>query len=762
MSKLVIPGVIAQSGNGGGGGDVPDNVYTQDNLVAGKDISITLVPQPVIDEYTTRLCHFDDSVADAISGAEAWPDTSISYGTGKFDKGRYASASGNGIYMIPSVSYNSDITVDLWVAPLNHNGDVVDEIFFQSGSSIPSAVSSIVKLYNPSGSNHKIEIGKTWSGTGSAETIQWTDTSIMWGNFFHIVFEKDVTNGKVYFFANGKKIYEHAHTASIGDKGWYAQTTGLIGAAIDEARISNIIRWTTDFEPFSVPYAASAGDPIYQINNTQQAPDLSAYLQNTATGTNALTITDNNVSTTANDSIIISPSKSNTTSGNYSTVLGNNAGGGNEKNITALGYSAQVSASFGTAVGSDSRASGNTSASQPGAGTALGYFATATGGLSCGSMTNSSWGIAIGRGYNPQARVSATSQKSIAIGVINTSSEVCSATAQEAIQLGNGTNSTANSFQVFNYQMLDGTTGKIPVERLPSGNNIEVTDTIPTPSSSNVGQVKLYSGTTTSNFTNGYLYQCKLESTLEETVTFDSDKISAPAEMFWFIVKFVLPETYSSVTNGNITYTESANLVTFTFKDADNTVLGQFPGDVGELSAAGFTFNNLTDGDVINFTCFSGMVESYEWEPLIVQESSEIKIYNAPSWSQNTTLFPNCRLSLPNIDDLTEPGIFRVKYTENDENGSFNLDYLCNVSQFVTNGTIVGIFQSLQVIYPSVGNDSGINATLYRTKLSGGTWSNWKSSLVTSVSSNSIYSEYVSAKLFYDTCGNIEALINAL
>ena len=440
-------------------------------------------------------------------------------------------------------------------------------------------------------------------------------------------------------------------------------------------------------------------------SGTAVAEAVQPALKNTATGTN---------------SISIGPTTGST--GSQCISIGKEATTSTYSNAIAVGNTASAQNSATVAIGSQARAWGVNS-------------------ISIGSYTF------------------AYSTEAIAIGTGNMG---CFANANKAIQLGEGSNTTANSFQVYSYQMLDGTTGKIPVERLPSGNSIEVTNTMPTPSSSNVGKVKLYSGTTTSNFTNGYLYQCKLESTLEETVTFDSDKISAPAEMFWFIVKFVLPETYSSVTNGNITYTESANLVTFTFKDADNTVLGQFPGDVGELSAAGFTFNNLTDGDVINFTCFSGMVESYEWEPLIVQESSEIKIYNAPSWSQNTTLFPNCRLSLPNIDDLTEPGIFRVKYTENDENGSFNLDYLCNVSQFTTNGTIVGIFQSLQVIYPSVGNDSGINATLYRTKLSGGTWSNWKSSLVTSVSSNSIYSEYVSAKLFYDTCGNIEALINAL
>lgn len=37
-----------------------------------------------------------------------------------------------------------------------------------------------------------------------------------------------------------------------------------------------------------------------------------------------------------------------------------------------------------------------------------------------------------------------------------------------------------------------------------------------------------------------------------------------------------------------------------------------------------------------------------------------------------------------------------------------------------------------------------------------------KSNLVTSVSSSSTDSQYPSAKLFYDTCGDIETLINAL
>ena len=62
---------------GGGGGDVPANVYTKDNLVAGKDISITEVPQPIIDANTLGVWHFDGNTDNAISNsALSWNTSS--------------------------------------------------------------------------------------------------------------------------------------------------------------------------------------------------------------------------------------------------------------------------------------------------------------------------------------------------------------------------------------------------------------------------------------------------------------------------------------------------------------------------------------------------------------------------------------------------------------------------------------------------------------------------------------------------------------
>ncbi len=61
------------------------------------------------------------------------------------------------------------------------------------------------------------------------------------------------------------------------------------------------------------------------------------------------------------------------------------------------------------------------------------------------------------------AETQSGSQESIAIGYFARTSAVAN------IQLGQGTNSTANSFQVYSYQMLDGTTGLIPASRIGTG-----------------------------------------------------------------------------------------------------------------------------------------------------------------------------------------------------------------------------------------------------------------------------------------------------
>ena len=70
--------------------------------------------------------------------------------------------------------------------------------------------------------------------------------------------------------------------------------------------------------------------------------------------------------------------------------------------------------------------------------------------------TSGSYGIAMGTGSQTQ------NTSSIAIG----SGGNTIAAADQSIQLGYGINSKEKSFQVYDYELLDGNTGKIPAERL--------------------------------------------------------------------------------------------------------------------------------------------------------------------------------------------------------------------------------------------------------------------------------------------------------
>jgi len=92
----------------------------------------------------------------------------------------------------------------------------------------------------------------------------------------------------------------------------------------------------------------------------------------------------------------------------------------------------------------------------------IGAYSTSNGiySLSIGHYSSANmYSIAIG-----SSGAQASGNTSIAIGGYN-----AVATGGSSIQLGCGTNSTADSFQVFNYQMLDGTTGLIPAARIGTG-----------------------------------------------------------------------------------------------------------------------------------------------------------------------------------------------------------------------------------------------------------------------------------------------------
>lgn len=192
----------------------------------------------------------------------------------------------------------------------------------------------------------------------------------------------------------------------------------------------------------NISITPSQADPnVFEVNNTQDisglttdVTDLKANaLKNTATGTNSLTVNGN--ATTSAFSINIGYNSN--VFGATAVALGATSSASNDGAIS-IGYGASATPRYTIAIGSFAKA--NASGSGYGGGVAIGAYAEA----------KAKKAIAIG-GYDSTS----------------STSDVPKATAESAIQLGQGTNNTAKTLQVYEYQLLDGNTGKIPAERLP-------------------------------------------------------------------------------------------------------------------------------------------------------------------------------------------------------------------------------------------------------------------------------------------------------
>lgn len=185
-------------------------------------------------------------------------------------------------------------------------------------------------------------------------------------------------------------------------------------------------------------------------NVTLTASDVGALPDTTTIGNGATTIQVNGTSVgtitanqTTDGSINISALQNNSTDMNGLSILGYPS---SESHATSIGASSQVSY-FSTSLGAKAASSRNA--------IAIGESSRAAG----------SYSVCMGNSAN------AFADYSNAIGYL---AEV-SNSSSSAIQLGYGTNSTAKSFSVgfydsstpTNYQLLDGTTGLIPYQRLP-------------------------------------------------------------------------------------------------------------------------------------------------------------------------------------------------------------------------------------------------------------------------------------------------------
>lgn len=207
-----------------------------------------------------------------------------------------------------------------------------------------------------------------------------------------------------------------------------------------------------------------------KLNENQVDIDMSSYLQNKTTARNSLLLSlKEPVSATGTYSVLITAGTNVRQSGSNSVAIGSDQTAF-YNNIVSIGYASSASSDHSTAIGRSSSATGASSAGK--SATAVGNYAIANHGTAIGAGTKTTMkaiALGCGNGTSDTDKVRAAAYKSIVIGVIGETGELCEATANEAIQLGNGANANAKTLQVYTYQLLDGNTGLIPPERLGTG-----------------------------------------------------------------------------------------------------------------------------------------------------------------------------------------------------------------------------------------------------------------------------------------------------
>lgn len=365
-------------------------VYNADNLVAGTNISIDDgVITGGIDEDTLACFHFEDNFinetqyASSDRYADGFPDSLLTYKEGKFGKSISSTQYNNNNHIIYNPAYKSiydEITFEYWKhVELTGISAAPAKVALYGQTSKTSAIWNYISIYYDTykGVNKfYLVIGAPGININRQLTNEEANYLIVPGfNHFAICCKKGEF---IKFYINGHLIHSDTTNTSLSPYEDYSDGGFNFNffdsfEALDEVRLSKCLRYTGD--TFIVPDKPfdNSNRNVKKINNTMSAPsvmtgatsstagtsglvpapsagDQTKYLtgagtwqtvnalQNTSTGTNALTILGS--PTTSQNAINI---------GTGSAASGSLA--------LAIGESSNAQVAFSTAIGSGAVAS---------------------------------------------------------------------------------------------------------------------------------------------------------------------------------------------------------------------------------------------------------------------------------------------------------------------------------------------------------------------------------------------------------------------
>ena len=240
----------------------PANVWTQDNLKAGNNISIAEVQQPVIDENTMGVWHFDSNSEGDATGNNYYTLTPTVYDLGKFSKssrlGEIPDRGGSGTNWKTNTDVigTGDFTTDFWV--------YINTADTYSG--FANMIPSFTFGYNNYiGFQLRVESTTECRMVVNGTYVSDHVTRFTW---HHIAFER--YTGYIRVYLDGKLVFTSSSTNSDSYMALFTKDAGYGSEEVtyfDELRISNIARYKgQDFTPFNQPYTTASGETQYAIN----------------------------------------------------------------------------------------------------------------------------------------------------------------------------------------------------------------------------------------------------------------------------------------------------------------------------------------------------------------------------------------------------------------------------------------------------------------------------------------------------------------
>ena len=231
---------------------LPDNVYTEDNLIGGKDIEIVMKSGGIV-ENTLACWNFDNDGLDILGGLE-YPYVTVSKTDYKLGTGSCSANSGNNNGYNLLADSNSDFTIEGYFKAVSANEYA--GLGFTLGKGPYYTSTNHIDGANVRVLNNGIFLRDSYQGAYNEYPI-----TTLYKDWFHLVLQRK--GSALQVFLNGAKILERA-VSSNGTAGAFTfRPIGAVNTYMDEVRISKVARYDGDFEPPTAPYeAGSAGSVI--------------------------------------------------------------------------------------------------------------------------------------------------------------------------------------------------------------------------------------------------------------------------------------------------------------------------------------------------------------------------------------------------------------------------------------------------------------------------------------------------------------------